>query len=232
MKILIKGTIEVVTGLHIGDGGGFSAIGAVDSTVIRNPLTKQPIIPGSSLKGKMRYLLARELSGGKFSSDHEGHNKDHPEVLRLFGNSKSSNEGDKKESIIRARLKFNDCFFSNLKYLESRGAYPTEIKFENTIDRRTVEAMPRQIERVIAGSKFDFELIYTIENIDNKDEIISDFKNIRKAMNLLEYDYLGGHGTRGSGRVCFGKEIKVEDVFDKYGGLAAELGKILKPKSR
>ena len=58
-KLLIKGTIKLITGLHIGTSGDFSAIGAVDTIVIRDSVTNKPMIPGSSLKGKMRYLLAR-----------------------------------------------------------------------------------------------------------------------------------------------------------------------------
>lgn len=51
-KIEISGTIEIVTGLHIGGSSAFSAIGAVDSPVIMDTRTNQPMIPGSSLKGK------------------------------------------------------------------------------------------------------------------------------------------------------------------------------------
>lgn len=60
-KIKISGTIEVVTGLHIGGGGESSMIGAIDSPVVRDLQTKLPIIPGSSIKGKMRSLLAKHF---------------------------------------------------------------------------------------------------------------------------------------------------------------------------
>ena len=36
-KLEITGTFEVLTGLHIGTGGGFSAIGATDKPVVRDP---------------------------------------------------------------------------------------------------------------------------------------------------------------------------------------------------
>ena len=58
-KILIHCKLIVCTGMHIGDSSAFSAIGAVDSTVVRDPLTGLPIVPGSSLKGKLRTLLAK-----------------------------------------------------------------------------------------------------------------------------------------------------------------------------
>ena len=47
---MISGNIEVLTGMHIGGGNEFSAIGAIDSPVIKDPLSMRPIIPGSSLK--------------------------------------------------------------------------------------------------------------------------------------------------------------------------------------
>ena len=33
--------------------------------------------------------------------------------------------------------------------------------------------------------------------------MVADFENIARAFALIEMDYLGGHGTRGSGRVKF-----------------------------
>ncbi len=61
-KIQITGDLEVVTGMHIGGGSAFAAIGAVDSPVVKDIRTNLPMIPGSSLKGKMRTLLAKELN--------------------------------------------------------------------------------------------------------------------------------------------------------------------------
>ena len=54
---IITGKIEVKTGLHIGGGSDKVEIGGMDNPVIRNPLTREPYIPGSSIKGKMRALL-------------------------------------------------------------------------------------------------------------------------------------------------------------------------------
>ena len=61
-KIEISGTLEVVTGMHIGGSSAFSAIGAVDSPVVKDTRTNQPMIPGSSFKGKMRSLLAKRYN--------------------------------------------------------------------------------------------------------------------------------------------------------------------------
>lgn len=52
--------IELLTGLHIGGSTDTFDIGGADSTVIKNPLTHEPYIPGSSIKGKLRSLLTQK----------------------------------------------------------------------------------------------------------------------------------------------------------------------------
>ncbi len=213
MKLVIEGTIVLKTGMHIGGSSAFSAIGAVDSPVVRDTLTRLPLIPGSSLKGKMRYLLAKELNNGILLNEP---NNDQDEILRLFGSSE-------KDKIRRARLKFNDIKLSNLAELKTFNVSSTEVKFENTIDRKTAVANPRQIERVIAGSKFDFEIFY---NLDDIKEVEKDFENIKQGFDLLEFDYLGGHGTRGSGRIAFENLSVITAVgnFEKINTLNEILG--------
>lgn len=190
-KIEISGTIEIVTGLHIGGSSAFSAIGAVDSPVVMDTRTNQPMIPGSSLKGKMRALLAKQ-----YNIDIAKTADDDAECLtNLFGSSKA-----KKES----RILFTDMFLDNLDELKRVGLTgATEVKFENSISRMTAVANPRQIERVVRGSQFPMQLIY--EYSDNMDEetLLQDFRILKEGFKLLEYDYLGGSGSRGYGRIKF-----------------------------
>ena len=61
-----------------------------------------------------------------------------------------------------------------LKQLDIHSA--TEVKFENSINRLTAVANPRQIERVIRGSEFELELIY---NVEDETQIQEDFEAIR-----------------------------------------------------
>lgn len=103
-----------------------------------------------------------------------------------------------------ARLIVRDCHLlpdsaEQLKRIDT-GLYMTEWKFENGIDRVTAAANPRQLERVPAGSKFQFELVYTVENAA---QAIEDLQNIAIALAILEDDALGGHGSRGYGKVKF-----------------------------
>ena len=202
-KIRISGNILVKTGMHIGGSGAFAAIGAVDSPIIRDARTNLPMIPGSSLKGKMRCLLAKEFNE-KISEP----NDDHERITRLFGSSKKGN-------IKRSRVLFSDMVLKNENELRDAGLQSmTEVKFENTIDRITAEANPRQIERAIRNSTFDFELIYEITD-ENENQVEEDFKVIRDGLKLLELDYLGGSGSRGYGKVAF-ENLKATTVFGNY----------------
>ena len=83
-KIQITGTIEVLTGMHIGGSSAFAAIGAVDSPVIKDARENIPMIPGSSLKGKMRTLLAKEINTVVACKPDD----DDERITRLFGTAK------------------------------------------------------------------------------------------------------------------------------------------------
>jgi CRISPR-associated protein Csm3 len=198
-KIIIKAELVVLTGMHIGGASGFSAIGAVDSPVIRDPRTNQPIIPGSSLKGKLRTLLVRSIY--RDISKLPEPNKDPEPILRLFGSS--------AEPVRKSRLQFADAFVSNAEEFRETGL--TEIKFENTIDRVNGKANPRQIERVNRGVRFDVRIVY---DLLEERELEEDMQNLAKGLKLIQLDYLGGHGTRGSGRVSF-RNIRIVPFEDK-----------------
>lgn len=200
-KIQITGKIEVVTGMHIGGSVEFSAIGAIDSPVVRDSRTRLPIIPGSSLKGKLRTLLARELNEKKFTT----HENDHPHIKRLFGSSPT----DKPTP---SRLIFSDTVMENSnEILESGAISTTEVKFENTIVRNTGVANPRQIERVVRGAKFPLEIIYDVICEDTA-EIEEDIKNLATGLKLLQYDYIGGNGSRGYGKIKF-SNLELDVLF-------------------
>lgn len=204
-KIKFSGSILVETGLHIGGSSEFAAIGAIDSPVIKDALTNLPIIPGSSLKGKMRSLLAKALNEGPVVQ-RDAFNHDDSKILRLFGASAAQDSNE----IIPSRLLFRDSILSNSEELIEKGARTlTETKFENTIDRYTSVANPRQIERVIRGSKFNFELVY---DATNGEEVSEDLETILLGFKLLENDYLGGNGSRGYGKIKF-EDLQAQLVF-------------------
>ncbi len=207
-KIEITGTVTVKTGMHIGGSDAFSAIGAVDSPVVKDPLTGNPIIPGSSLKGKMRSLLAKEYNQ-TFAKTPDG---DCEELTNLFGRAQK----DEKGAIKASRVIFSDMVLNNWENLKKRGlSSKTEVKFENSISRTTAVANPRQIERVVRGSEFPLSIIYEVT--DDAD-VAADFKILKEGFKLLEYDYLGGSGSRGYGKVSFDEldaEVVVGEVSDE-----------------
>lgn len=189
-KIQIKGTIEVLTGMHIGGSSAFAAIGAVDSPVIKDVITGYPMIPGSSLKGKMRTLLAKAYNESVANNP----NQDCERIKRVFGSAEKGN-------IRKSRIQVSDMILSNDKDLRNKGLNSlTEVKFENTINRATAVANPRQIERVVRGSLFNLDILY---EVDNSDDLYEDIELIADALKMLQFDYLGGSGSRGYGKVKF-----------------------------
>ena len=206
MKIIkLKGTIKLISGLHIGGGDDTMKIGGIDNGVIKDVNSDNPYIPGSSLKGKMRSLLEWSIgvvgisSGEPLNSNHlediKFQNEEDKQkakiLLKLFGD-KSGKEGI-------TRISVGDCFISE----NSKNLQLSEAKYENVIDRQNGTAKhPRQTERVPAGVEFDYEIRVKIldKDKDNEDK----FKElVKNGLNLIEDDYLGGNGSRGYGRVEF-----------------------------
>ncbi len=193
-KIDIRASLKVESGLHIGGSSDFAPIGAVDSPFIRDALTKEPIIPGSSLKGKIRTLLARSMSKTYLLNKIED---DDEKIARLFGSASRNNEGCRPSRLQFFDLRLKRESLDSLSSLDL-DTYIGEIKWENTIDRISATANPRQIERVPAGAEFAFRLVYNVEDERQLDE---DMKMLQEGLFLLQMDYLGGHGSRGYGRV-------------------------------
>ena len=203
----LTGLIIVKTGLHIGAGNDKVEIGGMDNPIIRNPMTREPYIPGSSLKGKMRALL--EWQFNKVSP-----NDGKPcscgastcEICRVFGsaNSKKNNDDAKKRG--PTRLIVRDAVLHEDDAEKFKNGKPIiEEKRENSLNRITAAANPRPIERAVPGIRFRFELVYRV--IDDGDGGTQDEENFKKVvckgLQLLENDYLGGGGSRGNGRIVF-----------------------------
>lgn len=226
----LTGTLELVTGLHIGSGNNEMHIGGTDNPVIKHPLTMEPYIPGSSIKGKIRSLLEWELgvvglTGGSplgfkhitsLQPDDLGKAKD---ILRLFGGTPEG--GGANEALVKeigpTRLAFWDCSLDKtwVDEMNRRNLLLTETKMENMIDRiRGVAEHPRNTERVPAGARFEFNL--TIRQHDGE----SLLHTVWRGLKLLELTGLGGSGSRGYGKVKF-TQLALDDGTDKLTELAA-----------
>jgi CRISPR-associated protein Csm3 len=208
-KITIAGRLKCLTGLHVGASKENMEIGAIDAPVVRDPVTREPYIPGSSLKGKMRALLEKALPAimpnREIGRDVKIHVCDDAEqasaclLCRIFGSTGKDGGKNFPARLIVRDLKLDEGSRKKLSEIDT-GLQYTEWKFENAIDRITSAANPRQIERVPRGAEFKFELIYNVEDIAQLDE---DMTNLRLAIKLVEKDALGGHGSRGYGQVQF-----------------------------
>lgn len=205
-RAFIRGAVAAETGLHIGGSAGPLAIGGMDNPVIRDPLTNRPYIPGSSLRGKMRSLseraqgLEQNQSIGRDVRIHVCQDETsyrECDVCRVFG-------VPARPWSSQTRLQVRDVPMeeeSARRLEEARTDLPyTEVKWEVAIDRVTSAASPRQTERVPAGAVFGpMEMSFAFY----EKEDVRRFGLLLRAMQLLEEDYLGGQGSRGSGKVSF-----------------------------
>ncbi|MGX2040861.1 type III-A CRISPR-associated RAMP protein Csm3 [Methylocaldum sp. MU1018] len=226
----LTGTLELVSGLHIGSGNNEMHIGGTDNPVLKHPLTLEPYIPGSSIKGKIRSLLEWELGvvgitqgdplGFKHIADVDEKDRIQAKnILRLFGGAPEG--GNHNDALVReigpTRLSFWDCALDKtwVDEMKRRNLLLTETKAENMIDRiRGVAEHPRNTERVPAGARFDFNL--TIRIHDGEDLL----PTVCRGLKLLELTGLGGSGSRGYGKVQFTRlELEGQTVLEKIGAI-------------
>ena len=235
--IVVSGVIACRSGLFIGGVEEMMQIGGIDKSVIRNPLTGEPYIPGSSLKGKLRGITEKFVknASGLLHANRRGGDPQRKvwrhecddfsdaktcQLCRIFGATGGGAANDNYPGALLVR----DSPLSNRDNLIQDGLPITETKMENAIDRLTSAAHPRTFERVPAGAEFDFELVYRVETLQpegvsgngnvtvDSARVKTDITNLFDAMNILEKDGLGGNISRGYGRV----EFKVKE-FRGYG---------------
>ncbi len=218
-KLILEGEITCQTGLHIGAGKGSLEIGGADNPVVKDAFGV-PYIPGSSLRGRLRALLEQSLGlavPGElvYLSKRRGqevriHHSDRPddEVCILFGRNpgrveKVSGEAIEATTATPARLTVYDAPLIvdsiTAPMRENLDDELTEVKSENAVDRITSQANPRTLERVPAGARFRFRLVFDVLCPEDRPLLA----RVAEGLRLLEDDALGGGGSRGNGRVTF-----------------------------
>jgi CRISPR-associated protein Csm3 len=224
----IRGRIILESGLHIGAGDTEMHIGGTDNPVVTHPHTREPYIPGSSLKGKVRSLLEMRSGlmartegspvGLKILGSLDGdERRDALKILRLFGASGA--DSDDKKEVGPTRASFADCpLCRECVEIARANNWPlTEVKSENTIDRiKGTASNPRFTERVPSGFSFDFNI--SIKEMEEDDDM-TDF--LLQGLKLLELDALGGSGSRGYGRVRFEfQDAELQELYNAAAPLA------------
>ena len=217
-RLFIQADLRLVTGLHIGGSPAGIEIGGMNNPIIRNPLNGKPYLPGSSLRGKIRSLLEKydNLPFNQRIQDIYIHGYDEKtgdmsEVCYIFGVHGNAPKAEPTRLFIRDvnqlfQLKSLDKFGAdqqpvNGDYTEAgEESRVVEVKWEASIDRVTSAAVPRQQERISAGLVFrGAELVYNFYSAKDYERLAK----VLLGMRLLEDDYLGGSGGRGSGKVAF-----------------------------
>lgn len=206
----ITGVVYCVSGLRIGGSDELLQIGGTDLACIKHPVTLQPYLPGSSLKGKMRAELEKKF--GFYFKNKDGTVDDSkptndPDNLvgRIFG-AHQNPTGKNGPSRIMVR---------DSQLLEGG---ETELKTENIIDRKSGTAQhPRKVERVVAGTKFSLRISVQVFEVDAS----VSYKGQKGGAALVEFikdglrevqnTGLGSGVSRGSGEIEF-QELKLDGV--------------------
>lgn len=234
-RAVITGKITALTGLHIGAGKDKIEIGGIDLAVIRHPHTRDPYIPGSSLKGKLRFLLEWAFNkvrddGCAWGFDEKQDLDPEDPILRIFGSSIPGKAWKDKglDDPGPTRLVARDASLNRVwrDKAEKAGWELTEEKTEVSIDRIAGKALDgglRRTERVVAGAEFDMEMVFRLyrTNGDGGARDAACLNWLLAGLSLLEQDALGGSGSRGYGRVRFddlsvqweGREEPIGDRF-------------------
>ncbi|HNP84926.1 MAG: type III-A CRISPR-associated RAMP protein Csm3 [Chloroflexi bacterium SZAS-1] len=205
----ISGTIRCETGLRIGGSNEHVEIGELENTIVRHPISDEPYIPGSSLKGKVRSLLeyrydrrdSRNLPKGQGGRDDgEPCQCGRCPICRVFGPHKNPrHEQGPTRALFRDAQLTEESRQLLLDARASKGLFFTEVKTENMIMRTTgVATSPRTQERVPAGTTFHFAISVRIFSDDDESAILG---LLEEGLKLLEQDYLGASGSRGYGQV-------------------------------
>jgi len=215
-RLTLEAILEIKTGLHIGAGKDAIEIGGIDNPVVKHPHSREPYIPGSSVKGKARFLLewafntVRGEDGRAFGfndddADAERLANGGDVILRLFGTAASRKkwEGGPTRLIVRDAPLNAEWKKQTL----DEGHLFTEDKAEVSIDRIAGKALQgglRHTERVVAGARFDVEIGVRLWDTDDGGRRDREaLAWLIQALDLIEQDALGGSGSRGYGQVRF-----------------------------
>ncbi len=190
-KIIIKGTLTTKTGVAIGGYKDDIGITSKDNPIVIDPLTQEPYIPGSSIKGRMRSLFEQSGNAGNDREKSGVCKCGHCLVCKLFG---SRNSGKGCVQFFDATLgEIGRKNFDNI----------IETKPETAIMRdsgRAANGSLRETERIAAGVDFNYEIVISVDEKENGKELL---KYVESGLKMLEIMGIGKKTSAGYGKVDF-----------------------------
>jgi CRISPR-associated protein Csm3 len=204
-KLSLSGILTTCSGLTIGRNSIGSNNSSLPRSIVRHPINGTPFIPASSLRGAVRRLLEK----------HEARRQETAvgPVAAIFG-VPSKNSG----STLPARAIFRDLILSeeSCKRMVSitREAHLSEIRSYASMDRVTSQGNAYAIEEIPSGTQFCFEILFALYEAEDT----ARFAVLLEGLVALESASLGGHGSRGLGKIKFGTWS-----LDQYNCLEAEM---------
>lgn len=196
----IEGVIYLRSGLRVGGSDDLLQIGGTDLTCIKHPVTLKPYIPGSSIKGKMRSEMEKKEGrfGGRDGNKPCDCAKHECLICRVFGPHRPNNPLGPSRIIVREAT------------LSVGGEM--ERKSETAIDRKSGAAASgalRTVERVAAGSEFDFRIGIQVWDLDEDceyngkrgGEALVEF--VKEGLRQIQQTGLGSGVSKGYGEIEF-----------------------------
>lgn len=230
-KTIVSGDIILLKPLHIGAGDeGLDPV-QVDSPVLKN-YKREPVIPGSSLKGVLRSTLESVLRNTAFSGKWTSCNVlfDAESCIETkFKTLKNIYKGNPKELAETIYEESCDvCKLFGNKHLASKIQIKDMfIKGEAHFERRDGVGIDRDSGTAYPGAKYDFEIVpaesrfdfyMTAENLDIEQRKL--FNLILKLLKNGEI-FIGGQTSRGLGQIQLIdeniNEINKDNIASYYG---------------
>lgn len=185
-KLRLAGSFATFSGLSVGREKTGKENASLPRMLVRHPVTAVPFIPASCFRGSLRRLFA------------EGKQGESPEAVSVFGASGPS-------APRKGRAAFRDVYpdpeSARVIADQNQEGYLSEIKICASMDRVTSQGTSFAIEQIPAGCGFQFEIFFDVLEADGPDLFLA----LLGAMERLEASSVGGHGSRGLGKIRFGK---------------------------
>lgn len=203
--LVFNGTMTTESDLHVGASPDGDKIGGCDNPILRNKLTGEPFIPGSSLKGVMRFLKETTPAYKDKVSNGEPCSCGQPNciVCKMFGSHKNKKPNSGLPRLIVSDLTINKKFKERLIASGMSLSDIVDIRTSNKVTRNpAIESRGlRNMEVISAGTVFDCSFKLRVQDTDNETELVNALKSLVTAVEVNSG--IGSKLTSGCGKVKF-----------------------------